>query len=418
MKQDERQASGTQRQTESRTTRPGQRAGAAPGRKTRTERIAGPAAGGGAAPVPPGDPASATLQMKWAATTARWMPTAVRPDLFAEPVQRATTRDGSTAGGELPSDGAGKAMPVAVQTKMDRAFGTDLSAVRIHEGPRSEALGARAYTQGTDVHFAPGEYRPDSQSGQELLGHELAHVVQQSQGRVRATTQAKGVGVNDDSALEAEADAMGAKAARGVSTGGDASETDRAGASAGLQFSRDKSAISQARQTPDSDSEHMIPAPRGAATLLAVQARSQAPIQAMFSEQKDTNNVAIDGAMAMHRASNGHWNFSKCQKNYAVNAEEPSEYAFSDEGGHAERNLLLEMFPGRQRGADVYIHTERETCGSCYDTLKGMHDKAEGTENEFNMFIGYTVDYPGDGDSKEKLHEYYNTNYDMPDKQE
>lgn len=106
-------------------------------------------------------------------------------------------------------------MPAHVQTKMEGALGTSFSAVRIHEGPRSEALGAQAFTQGTDIHFAPGHYQPDSQSGQELLGHELTHVVQQQQGRVNASKQAKGVGLNEDASLEAEADELGAKAARG-----------------------------------------------------------------------------------------------------------------------------------------------------------------------------------------------------------
>ncbi|HEX2689253.1 MAG TPA: DUF4157 domain-containing protein, partial [Kofleriaceae bacterium] len=98
---------------------------------------------------------------------------------------------------------------------MEGAFGVGFSAVRIHEGPHAQALGALAYTQGTDIHFAPGRYQPNSQSGQELLGHELAHVVQQAQGRAPATAQAKGVDVNDDPSLEAEADAMGARAVRG-----------------------------------------------------------------------------------------------------------------------------------------------------------------------------------------------------------
>src|SRR5690606_29890951 len=69
---------------------------------------------------------------------------------------------------------------------------------------------------------APGRFDPSSSSGQELLGHELAHVVQQSQGGVSATGQANGVALNDDSSLESQADSMGARAARGedVSGGG------------------------------------------------------------------------------------------------------------------------------------------------------------------------------------------------------
>lgn len=139
-------------------------------------------------------------------------------DAGAGPVQRkeATAKAaGANDGAALPADGGGTAMPKDVQSKMEKVFGTSLAAVRIHVGPRAAALGAKAYTQGTEIHFAPGEYQPESPAGQTLLGHELAHVIQQSAGRVSATSQAHGVAVNEDSGLEAEADEMGAKAARG-----------------------------------------------------------------------------------------------------------------------------------------------------------------------------------------------------------
>jgi hypothetical protein len=110
--------------------------------------------------------------------------------------------------------------------------------VRVHEGDAAASVGARAFTQGTDLHFAPGEYQPQEAGGQELLGHELAHVVQQSQGKVGATTQAKGLGgeavlVNDDPSLEREADEQGARAARGEPAGG--ARAGGAGGSAAIQ---------------------------------------------------------------------------------------------------------------------------------------------------------------------------------------
>ncbi len=111
--------------------------------------------------------------------------------------------------------GSGNALDAALRGKMEGAFGADFSAVRVHQSPRADDIGARAYTQGTDIHFAPGQYQPGTVQGQELIGHELTHVVQQAQGRVRATTQAKGANINDDAALEREADEMGARAARG-----------------------------------------------------------------------------------------------------------------------------------------------------------------------------------------------------------
>jgi hypothetical protein len=136
------------------------------------------------------------------------------------PVQR--KQEGAGAGGpaSLPPGGGGAALPDGVRGKMEGSFGADFSQVRIHEGAHAQGLGALAYTQGTDVHFAPGQYQPESPAGQELLGHELAHVVQQSQGRVEATRQAKGVGINDDATLEREADKQGARAARGEPASG------------------------------------------------------------------------------------------------------------------------------------------------------------------------------------------------------
>jgi len=107
-------------------------------------------------------------------------------------------------------------MPTEVQMKMEQAFQTDFSNVNIHTNSQSATdIGALAYTQGNDIHFASGQYNPHSQSGQELLGHELTHVVQQRAGRVKPTTQMKGFAINDDKGLEKEADDMGRKAASG-----------------------------------------------------------------------------------------------------------------------------------------------------------------------------------------------------------
>ena len=147
---------------------------------------------------------------------------AIRPDLYSPPeadttpIQRKQQREPEQEETSRPQpSGSGTALPDDVRTQMEKAFGADFSAVRIHEGPQAAATGALAYTQGNDIHFQPGQYDPQSQRGRELLGHELTHVVQQSQGRVQSTTQARGVAINDDSSLEREADENGARAAKG-----------------------------------------------------------------------------------------------------------------------------------------------------------------------------------------------------------
>jgi len=83
-----------------------------------------------------------------------------------------------------PVSSSGSPLPGPVRHQMETAFGADFSAVRVHQGPQATMIGAQAYTTGSDIHFAPGQYDPHSQAGRELLGHELWHVVQQKEGRV------------------------------------------------------------------------------------------------------------------------------------------------------------------------------------------------------------------------------------------
>lgn len=75
----------------------------------------------------------------------------------------------------------------------------------------AEAAGARAVTKGNDVHFGKGELaKPDAGF---LVGHELTHVAQQRAGG--DATQMKPQQEGSKTALEAEADRMGAAAAAG-----------------------------------------------------------------------------------------------------------------------------------------------------------------------------------------------------------
>lgn len=115
--------------------------------------------------------------------------------------------DGNASGGGLPKP---------IQQKMETALGADFSDVKIHQNSsQASDAGALAYTQGKDVHFAPGQFQADTTKGQELIGHELTHVVQQSKGSVQATGETQsGMPLNDDKGLENEADQMGRKAAQ------------------------------------------------------------------------------------------------------------------------------------------------------------------------------------------------------------
>ncbi len=66
---------------------------------------------------------------------------------------------------------------------MEQAFGSNFSQVRIHTDAQSDQLNrsiqAKAFTTGQDIFFRSGEYNPDSIAGQELMAHELTHIMQQ-----------------------------------------------------------------------------------------------------------------------------------------------------------------------------------------------------------------------------------------------
>jgi len=97
-------------------------------------------------------------------------------------------------------------MPDQLKAGIESLSGFSMDHVRVQYNSSQPAhLNALAYTQGTDIHVAPGQ--------EQHLPHEAWHVVQQAQGRVQPTMQMKdGVPVNDEAGLEQEADVMGAKA--------------------------------------------------------------------------------------------------------------------------------------------------------------------------------------------------------------
>ncbi|MBO1043238.1 DUF4157 domain-containing protein [Aphanizomenon flos-aquae UKL13-PB] len=80
--------------------------------------------------------------------------------------------------------GSGQPLDENIRQPMEKAFGgVDFSQVKVHNDAVSDQLNqsiqARAFTTGQDVFFRGGEYDPGSRGGQELIAHELTHVVQQ-----------------------------------------------------------------------------------------------------------------------------------------------------------------------------------------------------------------------------------------------
>jgi hypothetical protein len=186
--------------------------------------MAGPASGVVQANVIGGNHALQARLNLWNTRLTRGTSFAVQPGRAGNFAQASTAANGSRAiqrktgpGVEafrvpLQPKNGGQPLPDQVRAKMETAFSADFSDVRVHIGQEAASLGAIAYTWGTNIHFAPGQYNPNTIQGQKLLGHELWHVVQQRSGRV-SNPFGGGVAVVQDHALEAEADRMGVKAA-------------------------------------------------------------------------------------------------------------------------------------------------------------------------------------------------------------
>ncbi len=126
---------------------------------------------------------------------------------FGAPVQRGVMLEEEELQMKADPSENRTGLPDRLKAGVENLSGVDMSDVQVHyNSPKPAQLNALAYTQGANIHVAPGQERH--------LPHEAWHAVQQKQGRVQPTMQVKGTAVNDDTRLEKEADAMGAKASR------------------------------------------------------------------------------------------------------------------------------------------------------------------------------------------------------------
>ena len=99
--------------------------------------------------------------------------------------------------------GGGSPLDKAFRAKVEPAMGADFSDVKVHSDLEadnlSKAIQAKAFTTGKDIFFRQGEYEPGSRGGQELLAHELTHVVQQgnvAQSKLKSKSESREVHSN------------------------------------------------------------------------------------------------------------------------------------------------------------------------------------------------------------------------------
>jgi len=122
-------------------------------------------------------------------------PVAQQHDAANEPQERESdgyNQDGFDAGAAFEaqinaSKGSGRPLPDGMRAYLEPRFGADFSEVRVHTGNNAiqmnRAIGARAFTHGSDIYFGDAQGAADA----ELTAHELTHVVQQNANLSSAT---------------------------------------------------------------------------------------------------------------------------------------------------------------------------------------------------------------------------------------
>jgi hypothetical protein len=121
-----------------------------------------------------------------------------------------TELDDDTAAAINSQRGSGQELDSGIAEKAGSVMGQDFSDVTVHTDSSADSLsrqiGAKAFTTGSDVFFRSGAYKPATSEGQQLISHELTHVVQQ--GAATPAVQGK-MTVNDpNDQYEAEADSV------------------------------------------------------------------------------------------------------------------------------------------------------------------------------------------------------------------
>jgi hypothetical protein len=138
------------------------------------------------------------------------------PAIKTAPIATVQRSAGNQAVQRLLSANRGQPLESGTRATMETNLGHDFTHVRVHTGNAAHtattALGAHAFTFGRDVAFGPGQYRPDSAAGRQLIAHELTHVIQQARIGARVQRQAAAPVAAPDT-HEQEAQALAARIA-------------------------------------------------------------------------------------------------------------------------------------------------------------------------------------------------------------
>jgi hypothetical protein len=318
------------------------------------------------------------------------------------------------------ANGGGQKLPEAVQQKMEASFGTAFSDVRIHEGAEAEKIGAIAYTCGSYIHFSPGKYTPFNPIGQQLLGHELTHVIQQRADRVKPKGDIMGLPINEDPTLEKEADEMGERVIRGDHDSMSASKWSQriAPAPQNAQRNGSSSFVVQAMSTKEKGQlkkalNHYAKTLKIADIKKLKHAVSQAVAVALQATD-DQDALAIGKTVINNRLQDAEVRTEKngVEKTRALIEEEQKIAALKGDEVNQEEQAQSTLRNDNHRSAQIHhLSQEKEQRD---DNLLSFKDLPEGPVTVYRMEV---VDQQYDEDRPKWSHVHLtSTNWNQPNK--
>lgn len=103
-------------------------------------------------------------------------------EMEEEPIQAKGATSAGPRAIDVPRPGPGSPLQPATRSTLEGGLGADLGGVRVHDDQAArstaDAMGAKAFTQGSDISLGSGQSADDMG----LMAHEAAHVVQQAGG--------------------------------------------------------------------------------------------------------------------------------------------------------------------------------------------------------------------------------------------
>lgn len=304
-------------------------------------------------------------------------------------VQLKRSEGGGSGGGAdsvSASDlGAGAPMDSGTAARMGGAFGTSFDHVRVHTEPeaaqKTRALGADAMAVGSHVAFAPGQYQPGTPSGDGLIAHELAHVMQQRGGE--PLVQQRSVAVESSSTHEHDADQAAAAVVARLH-GGDA----------GGESAREPIRPALATGTGVQRGNKPEPSTLGKNIATTSEAMGQHMVERMDDSNKPTDgNVHYwYNAKPKIEKTGAKWK-DQYRKGHHFKAWDDPTSAFFKQPDEENKFMRFELLPQQSASAAVKAWLTGPTIGECLSAVYAMQSetvRAAIGDEKFDELYGST----------------------------